>query len=112
MAKKLSAIKRVVMQYIKILEEQGIHAEGVILYGSYAAGTAGEESDIDLVIISSDFARYDFPERLSFLSRATLHIDAPLEAIGYTPDEIQGKEGKSIFWDEIRTKGKVMYKAA
>lgn len=112
MAKKIFDVKTIVIQYTKVLEKLGIHVEAVILYGSYAAGVPRDESDIDLVVISKDLERFNFPERLSFLSRATLHIDAPLEVIGYTPDEIKGKAGESIFWDEIRTKGKSMYKAA
>lgn len=112
MAKRALNLKAIVEQYVKILESQGVHVETVILYGSQAQGTAREDSDVDLVVISPDLARFDFPERLGFLSRATLHVPAPLEVIGYTPDELKGKEDKSIFWDEIRATGKTIYKAA
>ena len=70
------------------------------------------DSDVDLMVISYDLKRYDFPERLGVLSRATLNVPAPLEVIGYTPEELKGKEGKSIFWDEIRNTGQVIYEAA
>lgn len=112
MAKEVLNLEKIVKQYVDVLESQGIHVERVILYGSQASGAARDDSDIDIVVISKDFGRYDFPERLGFLSRATLRVPGALEVIGYTPDEIAGKSGKSIFWDEISKTGKVMYKAA
>lgn len=112
MAKKLPDLKAVINAYIKTLESMGVHVEKVILYGSQATGHARPDSDIDIVIISKDLARFNFPERLGFLSRATLKIHGPLEVIGYTPDEVRGKEGKSIFWDEICENGREVYKAA
>ncbi len=112
MAKKLPSIKNIVKIYVKVLESEGIHVEKVILFGSRARGEAREDSDIDLVIISSDLNRFNMPERLTFLSQATLDVPGPVEALGYTPSEVEGKEGKSIFWDEIIHSGKVIYKAA
>lgn len=112
MVSKLSHIKRVVADYVAVLESLGIHVQQVILFGSYANGKPRPDSDIDLVIISKDLGRFGFPERLSFLSRATLDISAPIEVIGYTPDEIKGKKGKSIFWDDIQLHGKIIHKAA
>ncbi len=109
MAQTLPAIKNSIVNYVKILESQGVHVEKVILFGSYASGTHREDSDVDLVIISRDLSRFSPPERLSFLSRATLNIPAPLEVLGYTPEEVKGKEGKSIFWDEICRNSVVAY---
>lgn len=112
MVKKLFNLNAIVKDYVKTLESKGIRVEKVILYGSFARNMARPDSDIDLVIISSDLKRFDFPERLEFLSKATLYISAPLEVIGYTPEEIRNKKGNSIFWDEINYDGKIVYKAA
>lgn len=112
MAKKLFDIKKVVSAYVNELESRGVHVEEAILFGSYASGAERADSDIDLVVLSRDLGRFSFPERLGFLSRATLNVSAPLEVIGYTPDEVKGKKGESIFWDEICSKGRVIYKAA
>jgi uncharacterized protein len=39
-------------QYIILLNAEGISVSQAYLYGSYAAGTATDESDIDLLIVS------------------------------------------------------------
>ena len=111
MAQKLLDIDKTIKNYIRTLEGEGVHVQKAILFGSQARGNADADSDIDLVIISSDLQRFDFPERLGFLSKATLYVDGPLEVIGYTPDEVEGKEGRSIFWDEICSSGRVVYAA-
>ncbi len=112
MAERLSFVKKIVHEYIKILATKGIRVERVILYGSYARGKERKDSDIDIIIIAKDLKKINFPERLGFLSQATLRIKAPLEVIGYTPDEVKDKRGKSVFWDEITSTGKEVYKIA
>lgn len=109
---QLSQIKNTVYQYVKELEKRGICVEKAILYGSHAKGTAKPYSDIDLVIISKDLSRWPAIERLQMLSRATLHIDAPLEVLGYTPQEIIEHGDESIFWEVISKTGKEIYKIA
>jgi predicted nucleotidyltransferase len=39
------------------LKEKGLKVNKVILFGSQARGTATEESDIDIVIVSEEFRR-------------------------------------------------------
>ncbi len=112
MAERLSFIKKIISEYIQILANKGVSVERVILFGSYAKGHERKDSDIDIIIIAKDLEKFNFPERLSFLSQATLSINAPLEVIGYTPDEVKDKNGKSIFWDEISATGKEIYKIA
>lgn len=108
----LSQIKNIVRQYVEELKKKGVRTEKVILYGSYSKGTAKSYSDIDLVIISQDLAKWPPIERLQMLSRATLRISAPLEVLGYTPQEILEHGDESIFWEEISKTGKEIYKIA
>jgi predicted nucleotidyltransferase len=86
--------------------------ERILLYGSYAEGTQREGSDIDLVVISRDLGRFKPLERLEYLSKISWSIPAPLEIVGYTPEELEGKAGNSIFWDEILRTGRELYHAA
>ena len=110
--RNLSEIEDLVMRYVETLATKNIHAECVILYGSYAKGTAQPYSDIDIVIISEDLERWPIIERLQMLSRATLSLKAPFEVLGYTPEEIQKNGKDSILWEEISKTGKEIYKKA
>ncbi len=49
-------IAAIIARYCVLLEELGIHVEQAILYGSHARGEARDGSDIDVLIISADFA--------------------------------------------------------
>ena len=108
MAKKYADIEKIVSSYVAVLVKNGIHPQRVILYGSYAKGTATPDSDIDLVIISEDLARWPALERLELLSKLTAKIDGPLEVLGYTPDEIARFGADSILWCEIEHNGKTL----
>lgn len=82
-------IKEIIHQYRNMLEELGIQVERVILYGSYANGNAGEDSDIDLIIISKDFKKLNIRERIEILGIAAARLMKPIEAKGYTVAEIK-----------------------
>lgn len=112
MVRTISKIKSDIVKLLALLEMESIHVEQVILYGSYATNNAHEASDIDLVIISSDLKKFPPLKRLEFLSAISWQLPEPFEILGYTPEEIKDKEGKSIFWDEILATGKTIYKKA
>lgn len=112
MAKGLFDTKKVVEKYSKELVKVGIHPMTILLYGSYANKTADQWSDIDLVVISKDFADIPPLKRLEILSLATWKVDAPIEALGYTPQEIAERGKDSIIWEAIQKNYKVLYKLA
>ena len=56
------------------VEARGITPQKVILYGSYADGTHREGSDIDVVIVSQDFAGKGYWERFGILADAIYEI--------------------------------------
>ena len=89
MYKAGSQIKEIVAEYTQTLKTLGVNVERVILYGSYALGNERKDSDIDLVIISKDFQKMNLRERLEILGIAAVRIMEPIEAKGYTPEEIQ-----------------------
>ncbi len=100
MYKAGSQVKEVVEEYRQILSVLGINVERVILYGSYASGNQREDSDIDLVIISTNFQGMNLRERLEVLGIAAARIMKPVEARGYTPEEIKAALPSS-FLNEI-----------
>ncbi len=78
----------------------GIRAARVLLYGSQAAGTAEDGSDIDLIVISRDWGSTTHRERLELLGIAAARIMEPVQARGFTPDEIEGHE-LLPFWEQV-----------
>lgn len=54
------------------LEKNGLKIEKIILFGSYAKGTATEESDIDIVIVSKNFENKDIFERADITKEAEI----------------------------------------
>ena len=92
MAKVTTKIEEIVSHYSKELEKMGIQVEKVFLYGSYAHGRSHEGSDIDLIIISSDFGNMGLLKRMETLGAASGRIMEPVEAFGFTPEEIDKGE--------------------
>jgi predicted nucleotidyltransferase len=93
-------VKEIVEKYRQQLAHFGIRPERIYLYGSYAKGKAQEGSDIDLIVVSSDFSSLGLRERLEILGVAAARILKPIQAVGYTPEEIQAKT-YSPFLEEI-----------
>lgn len=112
MAPKAFDAEKIVSHYVVELAKVGIHPEQVLLFGSYARGTAHEWSDIDIVVISKDFEKIPPLKRLEMLSLATWKVDSRIEALGYTPKEIAERGKDSIIWEEIQNNNKIVYKAA
>lgn len=112
MAQKSIDPQKIVDEVTRLLKAEGIIPSEIILYGSQATGTAHDGSDVDIVVISADFARFPSIGRLEMLSRIAWKSSYPLEILGYTPEEVKGKAGKSIIWDEILHSGKTLYRAA
>jgi len=99
MFKKRQKVKIIILRFKQELKNLGINPEKVVLYGSYAKGKPRKDSDIDLIVISDDFKNLNLRERLEILGLAAGRVFEPIEALGYTNEEIEAKE--SNFVDEI-----------
>ncbi len=80
-------IWRLTREHVKRLG-RWVRINGAILPGSWAWGTYLDDSDVDLIIVSDDFAKMPLPERLVFLQKYW-KSRIPLEAFGYTIDEFR-----------------------
>lgn len=89
-------IKRIIKRYKEELRKLGIRPKKIILFGSYAKGNPREDSDIDLIVISNDFEHLNLRERLETLGLAAGRVFEPIEALGYTEEEIR-KSSKECF---------------
>jgi len=100
MAKATPELRQVVKRYRTQLKKMGIHPTRVLLFGSQAAGTAHEGSDIDLIVISGDWEKYNHRQRLELLGIAAARILEPVQAQGFTPSEIRSKK-VAPFWQQV-----------
>jgi uncharacterized protein len=97
-------IKEIIKQYKEVLQKYGIKVEHFILYGSFAIGNPRDDSDIDLVVVSDSFQQMNLRERLEVLGLGAAQIMKPIEAKGYTPEEIKSAPEVS-FLSEILKSG-------
>lgn len=107
MVKTKITVDEMLCSYVDELKKK-IKLEKVILYGSRARGDALKNSDIDLIIISDDFERFSFLERLEFLELQWKY-SIPIEAIGYTAKEYEEMSGKIGIISEVVKYGKEIY---
>lgn len=105
MVKKIpQKINKAIKDYIRVIKKD-IPIEKVILYGSYAKGTAKKTSDIDLAIISKKLGRNP-QEEGKYLFRKLWEIkESNIEPIGYSPMDLK-KSNLSPLLYEIRKYGK------
>lgn len=102
MAESASTISRAIKKYVRGLEGVGVQVSQVFLYGSHAKNTAHADSDIDIIIVSDNFAGKNLLERLQLLAKGLRKISDPIEAYGFTPEEVENRERDlSAFWEEI-----------
>jgi predicted nucleotidyltransferase len=103
-----SAVIEIINRFRRGIEVRGIKPVKVILYGSFAAGTNREGSDIDVVVISDDFEGMGYWERIDIISDAIYEIFAPLEVVAMTSKEWE--RGDSIITDFARN-GEILFAA-
>jgi len=99
MAKTEREIKTIIKRYEEELKRLGIKPNRIMLYGSYAKGNPREDSDIDLIVVSEGFKNINLKERLEILGIAAGRVFEPIEAMGYTEEEI--KDVKGTFLEEV-----------
>lgn len=100
------AVLRIIRDFGKALEAERVKPDKIILFGSYSTGTQHEGSDIDLVVISQDFAGKDYWARIDILSSAIFAIFAPIEAVAMTPEEWDSGDSRIV---DFARNGEVVY---
>ena len=94
------AVLDIIARFRKAVESRGIRVAKLILFGSYAAGTYREGSDIDIVVISRDFADKNYWDRIDLLSDAIYEVFEPIEAVAMTPEEWDSRESMIVDYAE------------
>lgn len=103
--------KKIVKNYIKVINDK-ITVNGVLLYGSNAYGKPTKHSDVDLVIISSDFKKQNFFRRIDWLTRQRINVadTIAMDIIGYTPQEFSTIEKESAIMAKAKKDGKWLFR--
>src|SRR4029450_2256692 len=89
--------------YCAQLRAMGIRVDRAILFGSHARGEAKDGSDIDALLVSSDFETLNTRERMEQLGPAAARLWQPIEAIACTPAELVHVEPATFLEDILQT---------
>jgi predicted nucleotidyltransferase len=82
--------------------------EKIILFGSYANGTALENSDLDLFLVKD--TKESPVDRSAALRIGLRDFLLPMDILIYTPEEFEkDKDRKYTFVHEVFKSGKVLY---
>jgi predicted nucleotidyltransferase len=86
-----------------LLKAKEVSFYKIILFGSYASGTPRRDSDIDIAVVSGDFGKDRFKERV-LLSKIAYYVDVRIE-----PHPVSLKDFKEDTWQvllyELKSKG-------
>jgi uncharacterized protein len=96
-------ITAMIARYCAQLSAMGIRVDRAILFGSHARGEAKDGSDIDVLIVSSDFEIMNSRERLEQLGTAAARLWQPIEAIVCTPAELVHVEPATLLEEILHT---------
>lgn len=95
-------IRNVVEDYLKELSSE-IKIDKAILFGSYAKGNYGVDSDIDLAIFSDSFKDMERVESIKYLlKRARKYRGVDLQPISFTKQDYEEQLG---FAEEVLRTG-------
>jgi len=96
MVKTEREIKEIIGKFQTEIEKLGVKPLRMRLFGSYAGGIPREDSDIDLIVVSDDFRAMNLRERLELLGIAAGRVFEPIEALGYTQEELESRKNESF----------------
>ena len=83
-------IKEQIREFINnLLPEMPV--DKVILFGSYAKGTARKDSDVDVAVFSQKFTGWKTVDILTFLLNKTMNLSIDLQPVGF-PSEFEDND--------------------
>ena len=99
------------IEYLKnLLEGRGLEIDRIILFGSYAKGNYGNNSDVDVVIISKNFSGKNIFEKGKMLGDVEWGLVEkfliPFDIIAMSPEDF--KKGVSLI-SQYAKEGEVIY---
>ena len=88
-----------------------VHPEKIILFGSYARGSATIDSDADILVVMP--VKGSKRKRATDIDLALVGVDLPVDVIVVTPEELEQNRNRigTIIYPAVR-EGKVLYERA
>ncbi|QQK76476.1 nucleotidyltransferase domain-containing protein [Salicibibacter cibarius] len=103
MATTTDTIFREIKQYTQYVSGK-VNIEQVILFGSYAHGTATADSDVDIAIVSPDFGKAPLMEKMDLYGwRSDSDVQVIMQPFPFGTDEF--KQTDDFFINEIKKTG-------
>lgn len=93
--------------YLRTVHNNGIPVSFGVLFGSQARGTADDQSDIDLLVVSPHFDGKKNRRETSLLWRLTLNTDTRVEPIPVGEREWKEDDSRAIL-EIARREGKIV----
>jgi hypothetical protein len=98
-------VKEVIGFLKQSLIKYGIHVDSIALFGSALTGIMDKDSDIDLIIISSDFINLDLFERAKMTMKPETEtirkFKIPMDILNLSPDEYNDSNLKLYYQTQI-----------
>jgi predicted nucleotidyltransferase len=86
MACEKASVIQDIKKYIDVLRENGISVDKALLFGSWAKGTARDESDVDVALVSTFFTGDRFMDRRKIVPLRR-KINNNIEPIPFSPED-------------------------
>lgn len=86
----MTDIKKIAIDYLNQVKNDGIPVTNAYLFGSYAKGSANRFSDIDICVISPKFGVDYFEESLN-LKRSANKVDLRIEPVPFSLTDMGDK---------------------
>jgi len=85
--------------------QYGINVDSIALFGSALTGKMDKDSDIDLIIVSSDFRNLDLFERAKLTMKPETEtmkkFKIPMDIINLSPEEYKESNANIIYKSRI-----------
>ncbi|MBK9357409.1 MAG: nucleotidyltransferase domain-containing protein [Bacteroidales bacterium] len=102
---KTAIIDEIILHLRTQLRLNGLNVESIALFGSALTGEMNEDSDIDLIIVSSDFQNKDLFERSELTMKPEIEtlrkFKIPMDIINLTPEEYKDSQVKMYYNSRI-----------
>lgn len=94
-------VLKVARHFTERLKEEGVDVARVVVFGSHIKGDAREDSDIDMIVVSSDFRNKSISRRAAIVRNAysdtIKKFMIPIDLVMETPEEFNPDFGMVVY---------------